>query len=752
MSSIFCSNGHENPVDSSFCRFCGESLAASPEGSNDNAETSSPSIPSSSSASENESQEPLVGLRYRILRQLGHGGFGRTYLAEDTQRFGENCVLKEFAPQVEGTDAIHKAESLFEREAGVLHRLNHSQIPKFRELLRAEFEERDRLFLVQDYVDGLTYQEVLDERLLQGKTFAEPEIMQFLSELLPVLDYIHRVGVIHRDIAPDNLILREDDQLPVLIDFGGVKQAAVTVVSELRQARRPEPKVTLVGKPGFAPYEQLQEGKVEPHCDLYALAVTILVLLTGQSPRDLLNSESISHWEQQVQVSPTLRTVLRRMLSDRPSDRYPSVRDVLHALGMLRLGSAESSTSNVETSPPHPAPSTPQKPTPQQPIPRPASPTSTMRTVAVAPSVPRQGHYPAQASSPQPTEAIASPNPAGVQPPRTPPSRSVPSASASDPSSSNPFQGIFAFLLIVTLAGVGAWVGYRWIPEWLNLDSTEEIADGSETPTGGSDLDTASSQFSSEEERRKNDLRSRRDALGVDNSLLVDLANATFYAEYPNQRGRALTENPEDAEWRSRWDAIASNWLDRLEEILSTDARRKLGSYGQGDRDRWKQAVNRLHVSSSALYDLTDAKFFRLFPNLRDQDFIDRPIGQVWHAIAADQVGAMQAGNNLEDIRFAQSSTNYDTSGSLEPGTGKVYTLNLSEGQALDLKLDAPRNAQLSIYVPRPTDEVPYLLNDSQKRSWSGTLPQSGYYEVTIVANGDRSVDYQLDIEAKPKE
>ena len=112
----------------------------------------------------------------------------------------------------------------------------------------------------------------------------------------------------------------------------------------------------------------------------------------------------------------------------------------------------------------------------------------------------------------------------------------------------------------------------------------------------------------------------------------------------------------------------------------------------------------------------------------------------------------MQAGNNLEDIRFAQSSTNYDTSGSLEPGTGKVYTLNLSEGQALDLKLDAPRNAQLSIYVPRPTDEVPYLLNDSQKRSWSGTLPQSGYYEVTIVANGDRSVDYQLDIEAKPKE
>ncbi|MGB3491214.1 MAG: serine/threonine-protein kinase [Elainellaceae cyanobacterium] len=734
MSSIFCSNGHENPIDSSFCRFCGDSLTASTSDSQDPAQPPSEahSVPSGAA------QTPLVGFRYRILRQLGYGGFGRTYLSEDTQRFDENCVLKEFAPQVEGIDAIRKAESLFEREAGVLYRLKHPQIPKFRELLRAEFEGRDRLFLVQDYVEGSTYQEILDERLLQGKTFAEPEIMQFLSELLPVLDYIHRVGVIHRDIAPDNLILREDDQLPVLIDFGGVKQAAVTVVSELGRARRPEPKVTLVGKPGFAPYEQLQEGLVEPHCDLYALAVTVLVLLTGQPPRDLLNTESISHWEQQVRVSPTLKTVLRRMLSDRPRDRYPSVRDVLHALGMLRLSPAEASASTAN------AGVAPAAPIPQQPIPRPASPTSTMRTVAVAPGAPRPGGY-----GSTPTEAIATPNAAGVRPPIStpPPSASLPSSGES--SASNPLQGIFAFCLIVALAGVGAWVGYRWIPEWLNLSDTENVAGELDPPPGGSDLDTSSSQFSSDEEKRKNDLRSRRDALSIDTGVLVDLTNAVFYAENPSQQGRALTEAPDDAQWRARWDAIASTWLDRLENLLSTDARRQLGNYGQGDRERWKQAVNRLHVSSSALYDLTDAKFFQVFPDLRDQDFIDRPIGQVWHGIAADQVGAMQAGQTLEDIRFAQGATDYKTSGTLAPGTGQVYTLNVSEGQVLDLQLDAPRRAQLSLYVPRPTDEVPHLLKDSQQRSWSGTLPQSGYYEVSIVTSGDRPIDYRLDIEVK---
>lgn len=738
MSSIFCNNGHENPIDSSFCRFCGESLTAAVPAPAAAAEATSPTP----SASAPQTPPPLVGLRYRMVRMLGYGGFGRTYLAEDTQRFHETCVLKEFAPQVEGIDSIRKAEALFEREAGVLYRLNHPQIPRFRELLRAEFEGRDRLFLVQDYIDGPTYQDLLDRRVQQGKTFGEPEIMQFLSELLPVLDYIHRMGVIHRDIAPDNLILREEDQLPVLIDFGGVKQAAVTVVSELGR-RRPAPAVTLVGKPGFAPYEQLQDGHTEPHCDLYALAVTVLVLLTGQPPRDLLNPQSVSHWEQQVQVNPTLKAVLRRMLSDRPRDRLPSARDVLHALGMLRLNSAEAAATPPSPSAASAASVSGETPSPQ----RPTSPSSSMRTVAVAPGAPARGHA-SHAGETLSTPHVPGVRSAAAAQPRAP--RSVTPASGRSPSSSHPLQGFLAFILIVALAAVGAWVGYRWIPEWLNLSNPQEFSDESDIPDGGSDLDTSSSQFSDQEQARKEELRSRRDALNIDQSLLVQLTNAAFYAEYPSQQGRALTESPDDAEWRARWDAIAAEWLDRLETTLSPQARRKLGSYGQADRDRWKQAVNRLHVSSTALYDLTDAQFFQLFPSQRNQDFIDRPIGQIWHGIAADKVSAMQSGKVLEKIRFGAGQSRYRTSGSLDAGDGQVYTLNASEGQLLDLQLDAPRRALLSLYVPLPNEQVPYLIQDSQQRSWSGKLPQTGYYEVVIVVDGDRPVDYELAVAIEP--
>ena len=149
----------------------------------------------------------ILNSRYRILHQLGHGGFGRTYLAEDINRFNEPCVLKEFAPQLQGSFALEKAEELFEREAGVLYRLQHPQIPRFRELFRYKHQGKGRLLLVQDYVEGQTYHTLVNNRSQQEMQFSETEISQLLDQLLPVLEYIHSMGVIHRDISPDNLIL-----------------------------------------------------------------------------------------------------------------------------------------------------------------------------------------------------------------------------------------------------------------------------------------------------------------------------------------------------------------------------------------------------------------------------------------------------------------------------------------------------------------------------------------------------------------
>ena len=305
----------------------------------------------------------ILNSRYRILHQLGHGGFGRTYLAEDINRFNEPCVLKEFAPQLQGSFALEKAEELFEREAGVLYRLEHPQIPRFRELFRYKHQGKGHLLLVQDYIEGQTYHTLINNRARQGLKFSEAEISQLLCQLLPVLEYIHSLGVIHRDISPDNLILRSCDGLPVLIDFGSIKEVATKAQFQLIAPETPQqPKVettvfrtqwfgheldlkaisntetlsliaTVLGKSGYAPPEQMSRGIVCAYNDLYALAATAVVLLTGKKPQQLIDPNTYHwNWQEEITLSPKLNWILTKMLAPIPCERFSSAREVLQAL------------------------------------------------------------------------------------------------------------------------------------------------------------------------------------------------------------------------------------------------------------------------------------------------------------------------------------------------------------------------------------------------------------------------------------
>ncbi len=267
----------------------------------------------------------VVQNRYRLLKILGQGGFGRTYLAEDSGRFKERCALKEFIPVQTGAYTPDKSKELFQREAATLYQIQHPQIPQF----RATIEQDGRLFLVQDYVEGYTYSTLLTQRKSQGKRFSEAEVLQFLQQMLPVLDHIHAKGIIHRDISPDNIILRASDRSPVLIDFGVVKE----LVTRFQYPQK-APTVTTVGKMGYAPPEQIQTGRAYPSSDLYALAVTCAVLLTGQDPQDLYDETSLTWtWYRWIPpVSSGLAAVLNRMLSYKPSDRYSDAREVAIAL------------------------------------------------------------------------------------------------------------------------------------------------------------------------------------------------------------------------------------------------------------------------------------------------------------------------------------------------------------------------------------------------------------------------------------
>ena len=276
----------------------------------------------------------LIDRRYQIKRILGRGGFGRTYLASDRRRFGEFCVLKEFVPKNQGDSVVaQKLHELFHREAQILHQLNHPQIPKF----FAVFEENERLFIAQEYIDGKTYWKLLQERQRRGTAFSESEVFDWLRYLLPVLDYLHRQNIVHRDISPDNIMLPRKGRLPILIDFGVVKQAAPHwyEVSTVNSDGSVEASVS-VGKLGYAPYEQIRIGQCSPRSDLYALAVTAAVMLTAKPPNALIDPKSLEwKWPSLVKIHPQFAKILHRMMAEKPQDRYPSARLVLEDLRSL---------------------------------------------------------------------------------------------------------------------------------------------------------------------------------------------------------------------------------------------------------------------------------------------------------------------------------------------------------------------------------------------------------------------------------
>ncbi|MBD1886544.1 serine/threonine-protein kinase [Microcoleus vaginatus] len=620
---------------------------------------------------------------YRIVRELGHGGFGRTYLAEDAHRFNEPCVLKEFAPQVHGSYALQKSEELFEREAGVLYKLQHNQIPRFRELFRVSISDRGYLFLVQDYVPGQTYRFLLDARKRQGLRFIEAEINQLLLQILPVLEYIHSLGVIHRDISPDNLILRSSDGMPVLIDFGGVKQLAATVESLFAEANGTPGPATRIGKLGYAPVEQMQMGIVSPHSDLYALAATVLVLLTGKEPHQLLDSHTLNwNWRAECSLSPNLSLVLDKMLAQQPSQRYSSAREVMLAL-----------SGNPPLQPPlPPAPdfgST--QPPDLSPIPVPAP----------APKLP---------GTPVRVAAIGNQQ-------KMPAWKMV----------------LFVVAVLSSMGGVG-WLAGNSL---LNLQSKVQKVPQPPNP----------------KQQQEDALQDRFVKLKIDDRFYngyVNLVDETFYAKYPELGGRLLKEGEEDRQWRERWQKIGEELLDKLEN-LSSDARARLGSYDTTDIDRWKTEVNNLNLSSRALYDLADARFFYWFPEQpRDRNLIGLPIGQIWQAITADELEALQAGATVESVEFDRLSNSKRLTGNLKPGEGKAYIARFAQNQTLRVNLQAPRKSTLlSIYTPGRTKGARALLEDAEGLSWSGLLDDAGYYEFVVVSQASEPIAYELNLTAE---
>lgn len=316
--------------------------------------------------------------RYEVVHFLGYGGFGRTYLARDRQRFNELCVLKEFAPQISSPEILRKAAELFQREAGTLYQLRHQQIPEFRAILQATIDTHDVLLIVEQYISGETYEQWVEA----GNRLDEIGAVQFLKDILPVLSYVHDRGVIHRDISPDNLIREATTGKPFLIDFGSVKQIATTAIQIASgQSGTSLKSATQIHKPGFSPPEQLY-GNITPSTDLYSLAVTTLVLMTGRSPLELYDSQlGTWHWHNYLHLNPEFADLLDRLLAYQATDRPASAKNASQLLNAIVFPVIPPGTLAPYIPDPY-------IPAPVQPIQSDArhSPVSQMRTVAVAPA------------------------------------------------------------------------------------------------------------------------------------------------------------------------------------------------------------------------------------------------------------------------------------------------------------------------------------------------------------------------------
>ncbi|MEH2150588.1 serine/threonine-protein kinase [Nostoc sp.] len=296
----YCLNPHcpkpENPNHVNFCVTCGSKL--------------------------------LLKERYRAIKPIGQGGFGKTFLAVDEDKPSKpRCVIKQFYPQSQGTNTLAKAVELFNQEAVQLDELGkHPQIPE----LLAYFTQEARQYLVQEFIDGQN----LAQELAHRGAFSETQIWQLLNDLLSVLQFCHARHVIHRDIKPENIILRESDRKLVLVDFGAAKSATGTALNKTG---------TSIGSPEYVAPEQMR-GRAIFASDIYSLGATCINLLTVRSPFDSYDTNNDTWvWQQYLQtpISNQLSRILNKMLESIPIRRYQTVDEVLNDLNKYSPAAAK---------------------------------------------------------------------------------------------------------------------------------------------------------------------------------------------------------------------------------------------------------------------------------------------------------------------------------------------------------------------------------------------------------------------------
>jgi predicted Ser/Thr protein kinase len=293
--------------------------------------------------------------RYRIAALLGQGGMGAVYRATD-RRFNTTVAIKE------NRMATAESQRQFSREAGLLHRLRHPNLPRVTDYFSIPGQGQ---YLVMDYVEGQDLKEVL----ARHGPVPEAQALEWIGQVLGALEYLHGEGIIHRDVKPANVKITPRGEI-VLVDFGLAK------IYDAGQE-------TTVGArgvtPGFAPPEQYGLGRTDARSDIYSVAATLYALLTGHTPPDALQcvtrqAEFVPPRQLNPGISPEVEAAILRAMESAPDARFQKAADLRAALLQtparpigVEAVAAPSPGAPVRAPEPEAAPATPTPP-PSQPV------------------------------------------------------------------------------------------------------------------------------------------------------------------------------------------------------------------------------------------------------------------------------------------------------------------------------------------------------------------------------------------------
>jgi serine/threonine protein kinase, bacterial len=246
---------------------------------------------------------------YQILKTLGQGGMGTTYLAWDRTQV---LVLKEMNADME---AVPKAQELFAREAKILQSLNHPGIPKYYDF----FVENRRKYLAMELIHGRD----LEHYILNTGTVSLNMAIDWMVQLCGILGYIHQQQppLIHRDVKPANLLIRTVDRKIFLLDFGAVKEIG-TIGG------------TRIGAPDYMAPEQ-NNGQPCTQSDLYAIGPTLIFLMTGRNPADFIELDATGfrlNVSNVASITPGVREIIDKVTQRRSRDRYQTAAELARAL------------------------------------------------------------------------------------------------------------------------------------------------------------------------------------------------------------------------------------------------------------------------------------------------------------------------------------------------------------------------------------------------------------------------------------